>query len=364
MPIRLISGNPGSGKTLKVVGEIVAARNAGRRVYVHGLRDLATHDKDGNEIGWEPLADPMDWAKCATGSLIVIDEAQGPWPASRGEVPDAIRELSKHRHYGLDFLLTTQYPSFLMKYVRELVDDHQHHVRRFGTASAKVFRWQEGQEDVKSEAVRGRAEVSTWMFPAKLYGLYKSADAHTIKARIPRKLVFVALVGLLVLGLGGYAWGVAHHIGKPADAAGEDDAAAQAAPSSDGNGAHGKRPLTGEEFARLYVPRIPSQPWSAPAFQSLQPGLPPRVFCISSPDSCTCLTDQGSRYTMPMADCRLLARHGQWDPFEERRQQAQEANNAKEADLHLAPEGAETASPLGIRTEPSSVGGVGMGKVW
>lgn len=357
MPIFLVSGNPGSGKTLKVVGRILAERKAGRRVFVHGLNGLATHDKEGNEIGWEPLPDPMTWATLPTGSLVVIDEAQGPWPASRSEVPDAIRELSKHRHYGIDFLLTTQYPNFLSKYVRDLVDDHQHHVRRFGTPSAKVFRWQEGQEDVKGEGTRARAEVSTWMFPSALYGLYKSADAHTIKARIPRKIIVTGVLALAVVAAGLFGWVSIQDFGKGGDAQAAEAAAPAAGTAA--NAPHEQK-RTAAQYAARMIPRVPSQPWSAPAFDDLDPGLPPRVFCASSEESCTCLTEQGTPWVMPDTQCRTIARWGQYDPFRGEREREQPAARAAVG----APLGAETLHPRGIRTEPALVGGQGMGQVW
>ena len=52
----------------------------------------------------------------------------------------------------------------------------------------------------------------------------------------------------------------------------------------------------------------------------------PRIFCAATgegedaegyhkPASCTCVTEQGTRYALPENHCRMTAREGQYEPF-------------------------------------------------
>ena len=45
----------------------------------------------------------------------------------------------------------------------------------------------------------------------------------------------------------------------------------------------------------------------------------PRVFCMASGhdghDSCTCLSEQGTRYIIEPNRCRMIALQGQYEPF-------------------------------------------------
>lgn len=74
-----------------------------------------------------------------------------------------------------------------------------------------------------------------------------------------------------------------------------------------------------ERTARL-TPRIPGQPWTAPAYDKLNvPMQSPRVFCMASGhdghDGCTCLTEQGTRHVIEENRCRMIALDGQYEPF-------------------------------------------------
>jgi hypothetical protein len=118
-------------------------------------------------------------------------------------------------------------------------------------------------------------------------------------------------------------------------------------------------PVTAEEYALRFSPRIEGQPWTAPAYDHLNvPEQPPRVYCMSSgvdgSDSCTCITDQGTRYLMPLARCRLIARHGQYEPFIDSR--LSERNRQQDiTQLRMIDESrsrSEPASPLPAQAQP------------
>jgi hypothetical protein len=70
-----------------------------------------------------------------------------------------------------------------------------------------------------------------------------------------------------------------------------------------------------EQCLTRFVPRVPSQPWSAPLYDEIaRPSMPPRMFCMISrgveEGTCWCLTEQGTKYTLGLEQCRAVAING------------------------------------------------------
>lgn len=233
MPINLVTGTPGAGKTLytlsKLVPSLMAPLKADdgstleRRLVVGGVRDLLLdHDpidvpriRDWDTYSKQPppwlglerapgtpaLDVPMradNWHLwCRPGDLIVIDEAQHcfkPMAAGRA-VPAFISNLEEHRHYGVDFILVTQHPNLLHANVRALVNPHKHVRRIWGRSATMVYEWDRCSPVTATKT----ASATTWRHDKKAFGIYKSAELHTkFSQRIPLPAVlavaaFVAL---------------------------------------------------------------------------------------------------------------------------------------------------------------------------
>ena len=106
MPLSLITGVPGSGKTAWMVSQLMSRPDLqGRPLYVCGIPDLKIPHED---ITQDEARNWPEWAP--TGALIVIDECQKVFrPRKSGsDVPAYVSELETHRHRGLDFFLLTQ----------------------------------------------------------------------------------------------------------------------------------------------------------------------------------------------------------------------------------------------------------------
>ncbi|WP_036129307.1 zonular occludens toxin domain-containing protein [Luteibacter mycovicinus] len=175
--IYLLTGTPGSGKTLAAMELIEqwGKEKAGRLIYSANI--------DGQCYpGVLPLDDAgvLEWHKhCEKDSLVVVDEAQRYWRASRGGDPSqAIIEMETHRHDGIDIVLMTQHPTFLHANIRKLVNVHIHLVAHT-KASALRYEWREAHDDVQDSALRMLGEFKEWKYPAHLYPFYKSATMHT-----------------------------------------------------------------------------------------------------------------------------------------------------------------------------------------
>jgi hypothetical protein len=70
-----------------------------------------------------------------------------------------------------------------------------------------------------------------------------------------------------------------------------------------------------EQCLTQFVPRVPSQPWSAPLYDEIaRQSMPPRMFCMISrgveEGTCWCLTEQGTKYTLGLEQCRAVAING------------------------------------------------------
>lgn len=349
MPIRLITGLPGNGKTLLMVSEIVEQAALGERpIYqagVDGLKaGLAERIDDARD--WNRI-DPNKVGECTCGnrpphahvipdgSVIYVDEAW-KWfghmhDAGARQVPTAVLELAEHRHRGIDFVWTTQGPNQLYPFARSLIAEHTHIVRRFGTHICKLFTWSELNEEVKSQSKREAAIQRAWTFPKSLFASYKSATQHTIKRKIPMRvfMIPVCIVAALALGLYAYKWlspsASSERMVKTVPGAGTAPA-----PGHDSEGSSGPRYATPAAYAAALTPRIASQPWSAPIYDGRKPTTDPQLYCmISGGDvhsTCHCYTEQATPYRGRVDDieCRSMAIWGVYDPF---RQPTREARS-------------------------------------
>lgn len=315
MPITVITGLPGHGKTLRMVSMIQeAAEKAERPIYVAGVDGLV----DGP---WSILDDPLKWDECPDGSLIFVDEAWkwfGHLQENRGaKNPPHVLALAEHRHKGIDFVWTTQAPAQLYPFARTLCAEHTHVVRKAGTGACELYTWPELQDDVKGSASRSRAHKTFWVHPKKLFEMYKSASLHTIKPKFP--WAKIAILPVLLAALGACLWYAIDYVvtldesetsieNEPKKLVGWDEVQV----IEESRGLRAADPLA-------YIrPRIPGLPWTAPAYDEVPFGDPPRYWCYIShklPEStCRCVTDQGTTYMLADSLCRSAAIEGVYDP--------------------------------------------------
>ena len=200
----LYTGAPGAGKTLKMLHDHLAYSDGSRPIYVFGVEGLVPSDK------WFPLPDAKDWATCPHGSIILVDEAQAVFrPRRPGDpLPEYVSAAETHRHQGLDLYMTTQYPMLIDAHLRRLFSDHQHLVNVWGLKGrSSVFEWDEAQDDPKDPRARKLARKFMFKYPKDVYGLYKSAQVHTKKPRVPKWFKFgIPAIGLVIGASGYYAY--------------------------------------------------------------------------------------------------------------------------------------------------------------
>lgn len=318
MPIELVTGLPGAGKSLGMVERMLSfrERDASRPVFALGVDGL----KDGLAQAITP-DDLQHWYDYPTGSIFLVDEAQKYFPMRRaGDPPAWIRKLSEHRHLGHDFVLATQAPGYLDNYVRGLIDRHVHLVRKFGAHVADWYEWPAVSMSPLTSTERKRATHRLWRYPKKCFDLYHSAELHTVKRRIPKKLILLLVAPVMLVA----AVLVVPRVMKRGEKVGpqansQNSTAGLLAPAAISGGGERQKWATPEDYVKAFIPRVANQPWSAPAYDGNGVKSKPDLICIEYEVKgdmlCGCYTEQVTPYELHnLAECRRYARHGVYNP--------------------------------------------------
>lgn len=214
MSITLITGKPGTGKTVFALsGFIKTNLQKGRVVYTNGIPDLKfPHIELTNEDlnRWD-VREPIEGRKgvfelttVLEDALIVVDEAADVWPAVNLKViPEYLQYLRKHRKHAIDFLLLTQDPHFLHPHVLLNVDRHIHLVTDWrGTYSHE---WPEYCVNPIMPSNQARAVSKKYTLDKSVFTEFYSATKHLPKSKrsVP-KMVYAALIMLFAVPAMGY----------------------------------------------------------------------------------------------------------------------------------------------------------------
>lgn len=321
--IYLHSGLPGSGKTLRAITLGLERVAQGREVYALNINGL-----DHDVTGIKPWMKGLDaWQELPTGAVLIVDECQSILkPRGPGATPpDWIEALTRNRHLGIDLHLVTQDPMLMDSYVRRLVNYHEHLIRMDGGFNRARIYSAEHCMDVGKGKIPEGSEYRMWAYPEQNFALYKSADAHTVRRRIPQSFVVVAL-GLLVLVIAaGVVWSIMDDFGQgdeSAESAGSGHEVPRPAPAPQrkplglGLGQPYQRaPMTVEEYITATTPRIQGHPWSAPIYDGQKPVAQPRIACMSTRTDCRCMSEQATPIKLVDPMCRAIARDGVYNPF-------------------------------------------------
>lgn len=369
MPITLFSGLPGAGKTAQLVAEILRLTEAepGRPIFAFGINGL----KDGLAI---PLTEEMlhRWPELPPGSIIAIDECQEDgsnpdqpvslMPKDRGMPAPWVQRITKVRHYGMDFLLTTQDPVNMSAYVRRLVDKHVHTIRKFGTTVVQRYTWGRCIDDPYNRRSQKEAvsEIST--LPSKVFDMYRSSQLHTMKRKIPFKVYLFLAVAVVTVGAVVAVPFVLHRV-KDKSVGEIAPKASLASQDSSGHLFSGSDALREKDMVKWMQPRVVGLPWSAPMFDKLQVQAQPRLYCIADENGgCKCETEQGTAYDVPAKTCRSMVANGVYNPFLPPQQQTTGPASSSSTD---DPGRRAAASPLaGPGSSASVADDAGSGAAW
>lgn len=213
MPIKLITGQPGNGKTLYAVSLIHEELKTGRPIYsningldIDGVEPIPVNQR--GELDWT-MTEQGDESTGKFGALIVYDETQKlPYFAYKSKeklsANPLITKLEDHRHFAYDFIFITQSPKFLHLHLLELVGEHYHVKRPMNRARAEIHKHRGYCMQPESVAAQERAEdIFKFDYPKELFQSYKSTQIVTNgKIQIPKymkKLFFI--IGFCAIGI-------------------------------------------------------------------------------------------------------------------------------------------------------------------
>lgn len=344
----LRTGLPGSGKTLNTIREIELEHGLDpknpdkelRTIYYYGIPEL---DLTKLTAKWVEFDTPDEWYNLPDGSVIVMDEAQRVFGAQDGRKarPEKVARFETHRHQGFDIHLVTQHPSLIMSHVRKLVGKHINMYRPYGGKRLLRHEYEFCIDSPEKRSQFKLAQERRVKLDPKYFGVYKSATVHTHKFKIPNYVWYIPPL-VLFIGIAGY-YVLSLYTPSSAETPAKETAPGEAAASPDLNqkGTTTKppnvdEPLTPEQYAASFKPRIDDVPASAPRYDQLtEPRSFPRLTCVSSFDetlinkmlqrggktatkkgrryACQCYTQQMSRYETSPQFCLSVVENGYFD---------------------------------------------------
>ena len=339
--ITLITGVPGSGKTLSVVSDLakkVKKEWAGRKIFTHGIPELTIPTEkipEGHTIN-----DMNVWLQYPenNGSVVIIDEAQNIFPprSSGSKTPELVEWLHVHRHSGVDIILITQMPGRIDKQVRDLVGAH-YHIHKTPLGVRMRYFWDYCENSPKSGMKNARPEV--YKFDKKAFGLYKSAEIHT-KVKTPKsRVLWVIPLALVVFGFTAYmGYSLLSGLGSSEKADSENSSVSSVVevPSDDlKKSVKDKSAMAGQEIGgqiapsqnknlteEMLKPKIDGLVESKPLYDNVRQvkQLEYPVACISGGKSgCSCYSSQGTVIKeIDKKTCNDYAKNGMpFNPYKE-----------------------------------------------
>lgn len=338
--ITLLTGLPGHGKGVYGIDYIkTKAERENRQVYYSGIPDL--------KLPWIELTDATKWHECPAGSIVFIDECQRVFrPRGTGsQVPEHVARLETHRHQGLDLFLVTQHPMLVDGNVRRLVDKHFHIVRKFGMQKAVVHEFpQLVEQPHKSRAGSIRHDYT---YNKAIYGLYKSAELHTVKRQLPMRYIMLFVIPFLIAGLAYAAYRVLDpyktHTHKPDTELVEQQGTITMA----------KESFHKPDYFEARTPRIDGLPHTAPVYDAiLTPKQAPYpAACVIIRNHCTCYSQQATKLNTDDSTCRQIVANGYFVDWQDPKDESPSPNPQTRAQSELP-----TASPQGRTVAPAPVG--------
>lgn len=300
----LRTGTPGAGKTLSLIDELRQVKD--RPIFYFGIPGL--------KLDWQLIKDPQNYHnEIPDGSIFVLDECQQHFPVRppKDSVPPGISFLETHRHRGIDVYFITQHPSLLDHHARRLVGQHVHLQRNFGMSRAvkytnnKLF-------DFTNYHELQTCQKSQYIYPKDVFDLYKSAEIHTHKRKLPKKLLL--LIPLLLMVLGGiyllYNTLFVRDVSIVPQYHNDSTFSADSIPVSNSQ-------VVKRDWKTAYIPVVPGLPHTAPLYDKLtEPQTFPVVtMCWSSQTECHCYSQQATKIDMPDNLCRQLVKDRSFNPF-------------------------------------------------
>lgn len=346
----LITGVPGAGKSQRALWRVLNdPRFANRPVSYCNFGELNIGDP--RLANWTELKDFKEWHKLPAGTVLIVDEVQSkdilPGRSANSQPPEYVEAFSKSRKLGIDIILVTQHPKNMDLFVRRMMETHEHLTRVGQFEYATVTEYQ-GYQDVDTKVDESTViSRSRWAYDKTIWTLYKSAELHTVKKKIPRIVYkFAALVFAVFLLIGGGFYYVSN-IGKKSASlvAGTTKPGGETETKTDPYKVVRDFGTAVQAYKQSLVPLDPAHPESATIYNEARKVLtfPRLAGCAKMGERCTCYTQQGTPTPATPELCNENIAIGRFDPYKDERGERQElarqtlAPRATSADTPASP---------------------------
>ena len=308
--IRLITATPGSGKTCLVVEWLL--KEVDKQFY----GEIYTNIEDLRIVGVKSLPPNADWRllnpdkdKDKKPILMVVDEAQYFDAFMKETKQNAIgKDLSTHRHYGIDLWIITQSPKLLNSYVLENVGEHVHLYRPQKKKTVNVYWWSYAQSSLTKTAFKSADDMQKWRLNPQVFDYYKSTSQVTdSKARTSQKVISTVITGIIILvGIGffvnnGFQSFQAMQHKKGDNVLGVDTKQLPNSPASS------VAPVVVQSVASVPVPVTTQNLSVQPQIDPMQAELQRVASVIQFGDKCTLYNSKGTVLDLPHDDCIAYA---------------------------------------------------------
>lgn len=210
--IRVVEATPGAGKTNIVVEWLCKEVDKGfyDEIYtsINGLRIVGVK-AIGEQFDWRTLnpINEVTGLRDDKKRLVVYDEAQYEeafMKENRKENPIG-KDLSTHRHYGMDIWMITQSSTLLNSYVHANTGEHVFMYRPRKKKTVKVYWWSHIQKSLSKEAFKTADDEQTWRLNPSMFPLYTSTSGVTDgQTRKSTKLFSILTTAVIVFAFIGF----------------------------------------------------------------------------------------------------------------------------------------------------------------
>lgn len=325
LPVTLITGLPGVGKSALMVKLLQEAQAEGRPLFVNGIPELKLdHSPVPPLAEWterridEATGQEMAYFTFPENALVCSDEAQRIFrPRTQGsKVPDHVAAFETIRHTGITFICGTQDPSFIDSHVRKLVGCHVH-LRDVGVLGRRYYEWPEATDIGKYATAPIKKKFKV---PKAVFKLYKSSSKHIKRQYNVPPVMILFLVCLLLLAGGAYRMysSMAEKM-QPQLAEVVPAETGKIVPAGFSSSSPGVKSEDPAEYLASFMPVVPGLPESAPAYSHLRAvkDMPRLVGGVCSETRCVCYTQQGTDAGIDSYQCREWLANPRFDPYAE-----------------------------------------------
>lgn len=223
-------------------------------------------------------------------------------------------------------MFITQDATLLDVHIRKLAGKHFHVKRLFGTESSTVFEYNKFESKPEDpNTIKKAVSSPVWKFDKETYAHYKSAEIHTVKRKIPFKLLVFPFVAVLAIIVFVFAGRTLYRLANKDAQLVEEITSGVQGDTAAGASSDASPVTTVEQWVRQRTPIVKGIPWTAPMYNDVQEVKTfPKPHCIifgqteEDPHGhCHCYSQQITLMDVNDFVCRDLTARGWFDATQE-----------------------------------------------